>query len=318
MPNERGARVRTGELLSAGELSRRRARARQIRRRRTAALSAVLVVLIALIVVVVSESGGGASPGPTRTVKLPPPIHGKPPRLGRRARHTAITQQQAVAKVLRYTSYVRLAGHRKREVALTFDDGPGPYTSQVIKVLVRMHATATFFVVGEWARRYPKLVAEEARDGFELGDHTETHAYLSELSEDAQEAEIDEAAMDIRHAGAPTPVLFRPPYGAFDPTTLELLRDRGMLMVLWSADTSDYERPGIARIAYTAISGCQPGAVILMHDGGGNRSETAAALPRIITRLRQRGFKLVTISQLITDDPPPATQPAPRSLSGLG
>ena len=87
-------------------------------------------------------------------------------------------------------------------------------------------------------------------------------------------------------------------------------------MVLWSADTKDYARPGVAKIIYTAISGAQPGAIILMHDGGGDRSQTAAALPRIILRLRQRGFRLVTVAQLVADDPPSSRQPSPRPLSG--
>jgi peptidoglycan/xylan/chitin deacetylase (PgdA/CDA1 family) len=109
----------------------------------------------------------------------------------------------------------------------------------------------------------------------------------------------------------------RPPYGSLDATTLDVLKAQRMLMVLWSVDTSDYARPGVSRIIYTAVSGAQPGAIILMHDGGGDRSETVAALPRIITRLRQRGFRLVTISQLLADDPPPKNQPPPHSLAGF-
>jgi peptidoglycan/xylan/chitin deacetylase (PgdA/CDA1 family) len=218
--------------------------------------------------------------------------------------------------VLRYTSYVKLAGHRRRDVALTFDDGPSPYTPQILAVLRRMHAVATFFVIGREARAYPRYVAAEARAGDEVGDHTEDHPPLDQLSAEAQSAQITEAGQAIRAAGAPYPVLMRPPYGAFNSTTLQILSQQRMLMVLWSADTSDYARPGTAKIIYTGISGGQPGAIILMHDGGGERSETVAALPRIITRLRQRGFKLVTVSQLVAADPPPRNQPPPTPLSG--
>lgn len=218
--------------------------------------------------------------------------------------------------MLAYTSYVGLAGRHRPEVALTFDDGPGSYTPQVLRILRRTHAPATFFVIGRWARAFPQLVAEEARDGFEIGDHTETHPMLSLLSPAAQAAQITEAEDAIRSAGAPWPRLFRPPYGSFNQTTPAILHAERMLMVLWSADTKDYSRPGVARIVYTAVSGAQPGAIILMHDGGGDRSETVAALPRIIRRLRQRGFRLVTISQLLSDDPPPANQPPPHPLSG--
>ena len=221
-----------------------------------------------------------------------------------------------VEHVLRYTAYVQLGGHRRRDVALTFDDGPGPFTPQILRVLVRLHAPATFFVIGRWARAYPQFVADEIHGGCEVGDHTETHPPLAELSASAQTDEITQAADAIRQAGAPYPVLLRPPYGSFDPTTLQVLRDQRMLMVLWSADTSDYLRPGVSKIIYTAVSGAQPGAIILMHDGGGDRSQTVAALPRIIDRIRQRGFRLVTVSQLIADDPPPRNQPAPEPLSG--
>jgi chitin deacetylase len=86
-------------------------------------------------------------------------------------------------------------------------------------------------------------------------------------------------------------------------------------MVLWSADTKDYSQPGTKKIIYAGISAGRPGAIVLMHDGGGNRAETVAALPRIITRLRQRGYHLVTVPQLIADDPPPPNQPPPHPLS---
>ena len=199
---------------------------------------------------------------------------------------------------------------------MTFDDGPSRYTPGILRVLRHMHAPATFFVIGRWALAYPQLVAEEVRAGSEVGDHTENHPPLAELSPVAQTAEITAAGQAIHRAGAPYPVLMRPPYGSFDQSTLVVLRAERMLMVLWSADTSDYLRPGVSKIIYPAVSGAQPGAIILMHDGGGDRSETVAALPRIIVRLRQRGFHLVTVSQLIADDPPSANQPPPNPLSG--
>lgn len=274
-------------------------------------------VLFLLAVVVVIAATGGRRPASVSAVAERPPAevdgarvlpatHGRP----------AGVQARALAKVLDYTSYVQLGGHRRREVALTFDDGPGPYTARILRVLRRVHAVATFFVIGRLARAYPHLVADEVHTGCEIGDHTETHAPLALLTSSAQLAQITEAAQAIHAAGAPSPVLFRPPYGSFDQTTLEILRAARMLMVLWSADSKDYTRPGASRIIYAGVSGGQPGAIILLHDGGGDRSETVAALPRIIERLRQRGFRLVTVSQLVADDPPPTDQPPPRPLSG--
>ena len=228
--------------------------------------------------------------------------------------------ERSVERVLGFTSYVKLAGSRRRDVALTFDDGPGGSTPAIIRVLRRMRAPATFFLIGRAASRYPQLVVQELRDGFEIGDHTETHPFLSQLSQSAQAAEIQAAAESIHRADGTWPHLMRPPYGSFNLATRQILTGMRMLMVLWSADTKDYSRPGAKNIIYTAVSGAQPGEIILMHDGpaGADRSQTIAALPRIITRLRQRGFRLVTISQLLADDPPPANQPPPSPLSGRG
>jgi peptidoglycan/xylan/chitin deacetylase (PgdA/CDA1 family) len=221
---------------------------------------------------------------------------------------------RAVDRLLSYTSYVELGGRRRREVALTFDDGPGPATPRILAILRKTHTPATFFVVGRSVRSYPWLVAAEARDGFVVGDHTETHPFMSQLTPLAQAAELRQAADDIQRAHGRYPRLFRPPYGVFDKATLAVLRARRMLMVLWSVDTKDYSQPGVNKIVYTAVSGVQPGAIILMHDGGGNRAQTVAALPRIILRLRRRGFRLVSIPQLISDDPPPRDQPPPHEL----
>jgi peptidoglycan/xylan/chitin deacetylase (PgdA/CDA1 family) len=116
--------------------------------------------------------------------------------------------------------------------------------------------------------------------------------------------------------GGPKPTLFRPPYGSFNATTIRELKRLHLLMILWSVDTDDYLLPGVPAIVQSALAGARPGAIILMHDGGGNRTQTIAALPTIIRKLRARGFHLVTIPQLLLDDPPPPGQPLPPSLAG--
>ncbi len=321
-----------GQLLTKSDLTARRTasrRRRAQRRRRTAGAAVVAAVAAGAAYTVASGGGSPAShearaqpvrhsPSPANTTpahtRPTSPSHhvGRPP-----ARHSLSSGSSAsVNHVLRYTSYVQLAGHRRREVALTFDDGPSPYTPQVLRILHRMHAHATFFVVGHEVAAYKRFVAAEAHAGNDIGDHTMSHPPLAQLSSSAQSEQLAGDARLITAAGAPAPRLMRPPYGSFNTTTLHVLRAQRLLMVLWSVDTKDYARPGTARIIYTAVSGAQPGAIILMHDGGGERSETVAALPRIIARLRQRGFKLVTLSQLVKDDPPPRHQPPPHSLSG--
>ncbi len=108
--------------------------------------------------------------------------------------------------------------------------------------------------------------------------------------------------------GAPFPRLFRPPYGLWNSGTLSLLRSYRMLMVLWSVDTGDYRLPGRAAIIRAALAGARPGAIILFHDAGGNRSETVAALPIVIAKLKARGYRLVTVPRLLLDNPPPHDQ----------
>ncbi len=284
---------------------------------------ATLVAVAAAAVLAVIVATGSGSPRHARALAAAAPAvassrRARPSRPSRPVAHHPVANQHAVDRVLGYTSYVRLAGSAKREVALTFDDGPSVYTPKVLRVLTRMHAPATFFVIGREASAYPKFIAAEARGGFAVADHTESHPFMAALSPAAQDAQIADAGSAIRHAGAPYPQLWRPPYGSFDTATLQTLHRLRMLMVLWSVDTSDYARPGVSRIIYTAVSGARPGAIILMHDGGGDRAQTVAALPRIIIRLRQRHFKLVTVTQLVADDPPPRGQPTPSPLSGIG
>jgi peptidoglycan/xylan/chitin deacetylase (PgdA/CDA1 family) len=221
-----------------------------------------------------------------------------------------------VNNVLGYTPLIRVGSARAREVALTFDDGPSIYTPRVLHVLAQWHVPATFFVIGKEAKIYPQFVKAEAEAGNEVGDHTETHPPMTALSAGGQQAQIVDAGNAIHAAGAPFPHLWRPPYGLYNSTTISILRSLRMLIVMWSVDTSDYARPGVSRIEYTALSGARPGAIILMHDGGGDRSETVAALPKIISALQRRGFKLVTVPQLLADDPPAHNQTGGPSLTG--
>jgi peptidoglycan/xylan/chitin deacetylase (PgdA/CDA1 family) len=139
---------------------------------------------------------------------------------------------------------------------------------------------------------------------------------LAHLSQHDQYEQLFEQAARIELLGGRKPRLFRPPYGSFNATTFRLLHQMRMLMVLWSVDTDDYERPGVEVIVQRALEGAKPGAIILMHDAGGDRSQTIAALPEVIRRIRARGLHLVTVARLLANDPPPAGQPLPQNLSG--
>jgi peptidoglycan-N-acetylglucosamine deacetylase len=311
----RGSNVRLSPLTH-GELGARRVGWQRRRARRRLALALLLVLAAAAVAAAVVVGGGSRTRARASVASLAPPypsahhfaaLHDSPP-----------DSYRGVDRALRYTSYVRVGTHRRRDVALTFDDGPGPYTSAIIRILQRSHTPATFFVIGRGIAPYRRLISVEAREGFDIGDHTWAHPFLSALPAAAAQQQILWAAHSIQAAGGPYPRLFRPPYGAFDAQTLAVLRAMRLLMVLWSADTRDYSRPGVNRIVYVALSGARPGGIILMHDGGGDRVETVDALPRIIGGLRRHGYHLVTVAQLVADDPPPRDQPAPRSLAGAG
>jgi len=281
-----------------------------IRRRRAVALIAVLAGLV-IVAVALSQSHGSSakrSHGPATGAIL--------------GRHPAPTPQPendrhaVVSSVLAYTPFVKEGTARKPEVALTFDDGPGPYTPGVLSVLERYGIHATFFLIGRMLQYFGESARREARDGDVLGDHTETHPALAQLSAHAQYEQLSEQAARVELQGASRPDLFRPPYGSFNATTMAQLKKLHMLMVLWSVDTDDYEQPGVATIVQRALAGAHPGAIILMHDAGGTRTETVEALPIIIRALRARGLKPVTVPQLLADDPPAPGQPLPASLAG--
>jgi peptidoglycan-N-acetylglucosamine deacetylase len=207
--------------------------------------------------------------------------------------------------------YVAVAGRRRREVALTFDDGPGPYTLAVVRTLRRLRTPVTFFQVGVTEHYFTAAQRAELRDPLvTIGDHTQDHRRLDRLSPADQGAEIDRQAAILRAAGGPVPKLFRPPYGAYDAATLALLRARHMTMVMWSVDSEDYRRPGVDAIVANVLAGAKPGAIVLLHDAGGDRSQTIAALPRIVNALRERHFTLVSVPRLLHDAPPPLKQPA--------
>jgi peptidoglycan/xylan/chitin deacetylase (PgdA/CDA1 family) len=209
----------------------------------------------------------------------------------------------AINRTLSYTPFVRAAGTQHREVALTFDDGPGPYTPDILRILEREHVPATFFEVGVEEHYFHAATAAIVARGYPIGDHTETHAPMSELKRKIQQSELLQDSAAIGTYGAPFPRLFRPPYGMWDGTTLKLLKKYRMLMVMWTVDTDDYEMPGVKVIVARTLAGLVPGAIILLHDAGGNRSQTVAALPLIIRALRKRGYKLVTVPRLLLDNP---------------
>ena len=231
-----------------------------------------------------------------------------------RSRAQAMRAQLAGAAdgVLAHSAFVARGGGAEREIALTFDDGPGPQTPRVLAALNRLDVKATFFVVGRQERTFHTAMMAAIGRGHVIGDHTQNHPHLAMLSARDQQAELASPLQEIARYGLPRPQLFRPPYGSYNAATTDQLRRMGMLMVLWSVDSKDYLRPGTAQIADNVVSAARPGAIVLLHDGGGDRSQTIAAIPAIVKRLRAKHYRLVTVPQLLRDDPPPAGRQAPQ------
>jgi peptidoglycan/xylan/chitin deacetylase (PgdA/CDA1 family) len=260
--------------------------------------------------VVVLGAGLGAAvviaDGSTRS-RRPHPLAAREAVLHRRHRGP-VQSERAVNAVLRYTPLVAEGTGRRRLIALTFDDGPSQYTRRIVRILVRMHVAATFFVVGQQLNRYAGGLRDELRHGFVIGDHTENHMLLARLPAATQYGQIRDDAIRLDRLGAPWPRLFRPPYGIYSRTTMRIARRLRMLMVVWSVDTQDYRRPGARAIVANVLSGARPGAIVLLHDGGGDRSQDIAALPAIIRGLRRRHYRMVTVPRLLRLDPPPRGQ----------
>jgi peptidoglycan/xylan/chitin deacetylase (PgdA/CDA1 family) len=282
-------------------------------RRRRAAAAIVALALLALLIAALSSHGGSAHSATTAAAHAKGVVKRTP--IEEQAL-TAAAEGKALDHVLAYTPAIREGGRQGNEVALTFDDGPGPYTQQLVSELNKLGVRATFFAIGGQVRYFSPGTQLELRSGDVVGDHTESHPMMASLSAHDQYEELFEQIARIELLGGPRPRLFRPPYGSFNATTFRLAHKLRLLMVLWSADTEDYTLPGVPAIVQNALAGAHPGAIILMHDGGGDRSETIAALPAIVAGLRKKGLRPVTIPRLMLDDPPPPGQPLPTSLAG--
>ena len=193
-----------------------------------------------------------------------------------------------------------------RRIALTFDDGPDPrWTPKIAAILRRNHIRATFFVIGSEAARHPDLVRLLVRDGNEIGNHTYTHVALSNGPVWQRRLQLDLTEATIAGITGHYTRLVRPPYSATpdsvtpqDEHDLAALAGSRYLIVLANYDSEDWRRPGVAKIVHAASPPGGTGGIVMFHDGGGNRSETVAALTGLIPELRARGFRFVTVSAL--------------------
>ena len=213
-------------------------------------------------------------------------------------------QLAAIHRIASHGLPLYCGGRKRRMVALTFDDGPGPYTKLAINKLRRRHLQATFFLVGKQIGTYPGLARRE-KPVAAVGDHTMTHPFLPELPPAAMVQQIAAARTLIERASDQPVVLFRPPYEGHTPAIDREVKALGMLEVLWNVDSADSLGANYARIERKVVAGLRPGSIILMHE---NRGQTIRALPVIFAALSRRHLRAVTIPELVAADPPSPAQ----------
>ena len=190
-------------------------------------------------------------------------------------------------------------GPRERPaVSLSFDDGPGAVTPAVLDVRARHGAHATFFVLGARVRAGAPLVRRALADGHELGVHGWRHRNLSRGPARVL-GELLRARAAIRAVGAPTPAVFRPPYGETSRRLEATARALGLVTVTWDVDPREWDEPGAEAIRARVAAGVRPGSIVLMHDDRPVLAATAIALDGILEDLRTRGLAAVTVSRLL-------------------
>ena len=202
-------------------------------------------------------------------------------------------------------------------VALTFDDGPGKETWDVLVLLKRYRMRATFFVIGQNVANHPGALAAIVADGHVVGDHTWTHASLPSLKAPQLKTEIVDTQALIEQETGHKLTTMRPPFGDFTAKTNDYVRARGMLPVLWTVDSNDWALQDANTIAANVLNSpaLKPGAIILLHDGSANRQMTVDALVMILDGLVARGLRSVTVPELLRVGPPSIARPGDYKLS---
>jgi peptidoglycan-N-acetylglucosamine deacetylase len=208
-----------------------------------------------------------------------------------------IVRGRISGKVVSSTFHALGPGIHPNSVALTFDDGPWPtQTLQVLGILKKFKVKATFFVIGYLAQRYPDLIQAEVNAGMMVGDHTWDHPNTPFRDLPAKTM-LDEIARNSRYlasVGVKT-LVFRPPGGSYSGPVVAGALKFGMRVVIWSVDPKDWTKPTKDEIVKRVLSRVRPGSIILMHDGGGDRSATIAALPEIIKGIQKMGLGFDTL-----------------------
>jgi peptidoglycan/xylan/chitin deacetylase (PgdA/CDA1 family) len=203
----------------------------------------------------------------------------------------------------KYPNEVILHGPRRREVALTFDDGPDDeWTPRVLDALARAGVPATFFVVGQRCERYPRVLERMTREGHAVGNHSWDHANLSKLGAEAIRTQIRRTDATIRRLTGRSTSMLRPPYGAISDAVVNEARQAGKKIILWNVDSLDWMGLKRDQVSANILSHVSPGSIILQHSAGGegeNLQGTVDAIPVVVDSLRKRGYRFLTVPGLL-------------------
>ncbi|HBL13669.1 MAG TPA: polysaccharide deacetylase family protein [Cyanobacteria bacterium UBA11162] len=214
------------------------------------------------------------------------------------------------AKSLNFSVPVQFQGKTIREVkikseqkviALTFDDGPWQNTTlQVLDILKQETIKATFFVVGKSIKNHPELIKQVVADGHAIGNHTWSHQYHQYSSAHAAREFNQTADLIYKLTGVKTS-LFRPPAGILNNGLVSYAHQQKYAVIMWSVDSKDWRSRHITvqGLIDSTLKAAQPGGIVLMHDGGGDRSKTVEALPKLIAELKKQGYQFVTVPELL-------------------
>lgn len=231
-------------------------------------------------------------PGKPKPAK---PLPGKPLKIG------ALQEAEIVSGIVT----------KQKVFALTFDDGPHPtYTPQVLGILKQYKVSATFFMVGSMVRAHPQTAKLVVQAGQTIGNHSWSHPSKPK----APVAEVQRTDLIIQRVLGVHPTLFRPPYGILNNGMCAAAQHNNETVVIWNSWGGDWDKKATAQtIAANVLKRAKPGGIALLHDGGGDRTQTLAALPTIINALRKRGYTLVSVPELLKMGPPiPRPKPKPK------
>ena len=193
-------------------------------------------------------------------------------------------------------------------IAMTFDDGPSDkLTPRLLNLLAAHHIKATFFVIGQNVVEHPEIVQRAAREGHEIGNHSWSHPNLGKMSDEGVRRELQKTEDAIKSATGARPTLLRPPYGSISARQKKWIHDEfGYQIILWDVDPLDWKRPGPAVVCNRIIKETRAGSIVLSHD---IHPGTIEAMPSTFDQLEAKGFKFVTVSELIAKAVPETPKP---------